>query len=280
MQQDSMPPPRAVHEGWIVAASAALVGVTGLIDYATGVELRVYPLYFFPLGLSAWRAGRVATVGIAIACAATWLFSNQAAGMRFSHPGYLVGSVASHLISFVFIGLLVATLRRQAEGERLAARRDALTGLLNAQGFYEALYREVRRSQRYGSWLTLAYLDLDNFKEVNDTHSHAIGDQVLRCFARLLRDTCREIDVIGRLGGDEFVLYFPETSIENSATACERIRKATEAYPWHEITPGIRLTISIGLASDADGETIEEVLNAADRHLYEAKAIGRNRVQS
>lgn len=158
------------------------------------------------------------------------------------------------------------------------AHEDPLTGLNNRRFMGERLAHEFKRARRFGRDFVVAMVDLDRFKQVNDAYSHAVGDEALRRFATLLRENCRSIDVIARYGGEEFVLYFPETTLANAATVCEKIRKAAAEHPWHEIAPGVELTVSVGIADDADASDPEEVLAAADRRLYEAKTLGRDRV--
>ncbi|MEM7738753.1 MAG: diguanylate cyclase [Deinococcota bacterium] len=157
--------------------------------------------------------------------------------------------------------------------------RDELTGLYNRRHFNEAALQAFSAAQRYAKPLTVVIGDIDFFKRVNDTFSHAIGDDVLKTVARLLTQERREADIVARYGGEEFVIALPETLLENGRQACEVLRQRIEAYPWEAVAPGLTITMSMGLCADTSLSSLEEMLNCADKKLYEAKAAGRNNVQ-
>ena len=167
------------------------------------------------------------------------------------------------------------------------AREDPLTGLHNRRHFGERFEDEWGRSSRFRTPLSVALLDVDHFKRVNDTFSHAVGDEVLKVLARLLKENTRAVDTVARFGGEEFVLLLPETGLAGALAAGESVRRAVQAYPWDEIHPGLSVTLSVGVASspadEARGQTDgaghhEKLLSLADKKLYEAKQAGRNRV--
>ncbi|HXG24840.1 MAG TPA: sensor domain-containing diguanylate cyclase, partial [Chthonomonadales bacterium] len=160
------------------------------------------------------------------------------------------------------------------------ATMDSLTGLLNHRRAQEVLRVELRRAQRYGRPLAVMMLDVDGFKQFNDTYGHPQGDLLLQSIARILRANVRSVDHIGRYGGEEFIVILPETSYPEACALAERIRKAVENTPF---TTGdgraIRKTVSIGLAAYAhDMKTATELLQQADNALYRAKRAGKNRV--
>ncbi|MCS7014121.1 MAG: diguanylate cyclase [Chloroherpetonaceae bacterium] len=169
-----------------------------------------------------------------------------------------------------------AMLRKQAEQLLLQATTDGLTGVYNRRYFNEALQREFERARRYGSVLSLAIADIDFFKQINDSYSHQIGDEVLKIVGLILRQSSRISDVVARYGGEEFALIFPETPVRNAAVACEKIRAAVEAYHWQSLDPSLKVTMSFGVADSIAKETTEHLLLAADAKLYEAKTMGRN----
>ncbi|GFZ79321.1 hypothetical protein GCM10011497_04330 [Elstera cyanobacteriorum] len=156
--------------------------------------------------------------------------------------------------------------------------RDGLTGLFNRRHFDEIAAGLVRDAEARGAPLVLALADIDFFKRINDACSHATGDAVLRQIALLLTQTLRAGDTVGRYGGEEFVLALPNTDFDSAIILCEQVRQAVAAYPWAEIDPRLSVTLCVGIAAHAPGQTAEETLKAADRHLYRAKAEGRNRV--
>jgi len=155
---------------------------------------------------------------------------------------------------------------------------DGLTGLYNRRYLDNRLGLEVSRAERYKRDLALVMADIDHFKVVNDRFSHMVGDDVLRVMANILRAQCRSIDIIARYGGEEFLLCFPETSRENAAAVCEKIRRQVESYEWDKLEPGLRVTISFGVAAAPPNYAVDALIAAADEKLYAAKHSGRNRV--
>ena len=166
---------------------------------------------------------------------------------------------------------LLAQLERQA-------REDPLTGLYNRRYFDAQLRRELAEARRFDYPVSVAICDLDHFKRINDTFSHAVGDEVLQVVARLFKAHFREVDTVARYGGEEFVLLLPQTSAQDAATACETFRQVVEAHPWDERHPGLRVTLSAGVADTLSTKTFKTLLAAADDNLYRAKREGRNRV--
>ena len=166
------------------------------------------------------------------------------------------------------------------------AREDPLTGLYNRRHFVERFEAEWVRSKRFRTPLSVALLDIDHFKSVNDTFSHGVGDKVLRVLARLLRDNTRKVDVVARYGGEEFVLLFPETDAAGARAACESVRRAVQTHLWATLHPDLGVTVSVGVASLAEAQLFqdkghveyEKLLSLADKKLYDAKQGGRNRV--
>ncbi len=160
--------------------------------------------------------------------------------------------------------------------EKELARTDALTGLANRRAFYEALRAERSRASRYGRPITLAYVDLDNFKRVNDTLGHAIGDELLVCVADLLRSNLRMSDSVGRLGGDEFALLLPETGPQHAEGLLKKLAAVLNAAMQAQKWP---VTFSIGAAAFLDNPPpMEEMIRTADELMYSVKKSGKNRV--
>jgi diguanylate cyclase (GGDEF)-like protein len=174
---------------------------------------------------------------------------------------------------------LLAEVQAQAELLQQLAREDGLTGLANRRWLDLQLQRESERARRFEHPLALAMIDVDHFKAVNDDFSHAVGDEVLRVLARLLRDGCRGSDVVGRFGGEEFMILFVETSPARALEVCNKLRERVEAHDWRAVHPAFdRLTVSIGVAGFDAGLPQDGLVALADQHLYRAKHEGRNRV--
>ncbi len=158
---------------------------------------------------------------------------------------------------------------------RQRATTDPLTGAFNRAKFDERLAQELSRVQRHGNPLTLAILDIDKFKQVNDTFGHASGDQVLSQVSAVARNNLRSADLFARWGGEEFVVLAPDTDRDGGFRLAEKIRAAIERHPFDEVG---RITASFGVAEYRAGESPEAFLRRADEALYQAKHGGRNRV--
>lgn len=171
-----------------------------------------------------------------------------------------------------------AQIREQASRLQELSIRDGLTGLYNRRHFDERVSAAYAQALRYQQPLTLVVGDIDYFKRINDRFSHAVGDEVLRQVARLLRSSIRESDLVARYGGEEFVLAFTNTTSPQGARACEKLRQAIEAHPWHEIHADLRVTMSLGLCDWLSLGGAEQMIGAADAQLYRSKEAGRNRV--
>jgi len=167
--------------------------------------------------------------------------------------------------------------RRAKELDELS-RSDALTGIFNRRAFDDWATFLVNQARRYGHPVSFAMLDLDHFKTINDTYSHATGDRVLVRTAELLVEALRDTDLVARYGGEEFVVAFPETEADSALALGERIRRAFLDEPWQVLAEGLEVTVSIGVVQIEGDEGVAEVLERADARLYAAKKAGRNRV--
>lgn len=175
-------------------------------------------------------------------------------------------------------------LRVQAIEFERQATHDKLTGLPNRRFADDFLERALELAQRSGESMTVALADIDQFKQINDRYSHAVGDQVLKRVAHVLSNRCRKSDVVARYGGEEFLLCFPDTDAEFAEQICNQIRLAVQHTDWSRVATGIGealdVTISFGLAESSDDMLMSTILREADTRLYAAKSDGRNRVVS
>jgi diguanylate cyclase (GGDEF)-like protein len=184
---------------------------------------------------------------------------------------------ASSLASHAAIALENARLRRIVERQALV---DGLTGIANRRQCEEALTSEIARAERLGTTLTVVLADLDDFKAVNDAHGHAVGDDVLRTFAGVLRATVRESDLAGRWGGEEFLLLLPGAEAVGAAHLADRVREGfAERSSIGRDGEVVTVTCSFGVAQYRAGDGQRELFGAADRALYQAKRAGKNRVE-
>jgi len=262
------------------AYAVALIGLLGIfavgtLDYVTGVDLRLGPLYYVPLSLVAWELGGGPVVAAALLCAISLTGSNWLAGQSFS-TFVTTFNFTMQWLSFVVIGLLITALRRALVHERALSRTDALTSLLNARTFYEEAARVLALTRRTRNPVTLAYVDLDNFKSVNDTRGHRAGDEILRAVGGIIAGCTRKSDVAARLGGDEFGVLMPETDPHHARQACERLRTLIAKRFEAEASP-VTATVG-GVTFLSLPESVDAMVHLADSRMYAAKAAGRDRV--
>jgi diguanylate cyclase (GGDEF)-like protein len=154
---------------------------------------------------------------------------------------------------------------------------DDLTGIHNRRYLEVTLATEFARARASGTPLSVAIIDVDHFKQINDHFSHQMGDQVLKAIAGVMLKSCRSQDLVARYGGEEFVIAMPGAPASQALIICERIRRALESQDWTSFSPDLRVTISVGLTDDPKASNHEKLLDAADARLYEAKRTGRNR---
>ncbi|MBU0589947.1 MAG: diguanylate cyclase [Gammaproteobacteria bacterium] len=173
------------------------------------------------------------------------------------------------------------TAIKQTQAQLLElANHDALTGAANRRNFFDRANQEYSRAKRYGTPLSIAWMDLDHFKLVNDQHGHAAGDEVLKALYRETQPMLRESELFARIGGEEFAVLMPDTGIEGAMHLAERIRLVTEARTLDFDGQAVTCTISIGVAALKPSDTsIADCLQRADRAMYQAKQNGRNRVE-
>ncbi len=171
-----------------------------------------------------------------------------------------------------------AELAKALEVVQQLATRDALTGLVNRRHMQEKLEDCVLRSQRYGESFCVALIDLDHFKAVNDQHGHSVGDEVLIRFGKAAQRVLRESDTLARWGGEEFLILFPQTALEQAQGPLLRLQEALAGMRMSADLPLLRVAFSCGMASHAEGGTLDQTLEQADAALYQAKRTGRARV--
>ena len=172
--------------------------------------------------------------------------------------------------------LSLISMRKELNDTRKQLNEDALTGALNRRGMDQTLLREIARAQRNSTALTLAMLDIDHFKQINDSYGHEVGDQALVHFIALTRSILRKTDAVVRYGGEEFILILPETDAHGAGLVLERLRGVVAKSPLRSRDKTIAVTFSAGLAQYGDDENGHALLHRADKALFAAKQAGRD----
>jgi len=185
----------------------------------------------------------------------------------------------SAAVTLLVLMLVLFALRRYRQRLEQMAGSDALTGLPNRQAFDILFHQSLLEAERTGRPLSAILFDIDFFKQVNDTHGHLAGDDVLRTVARIARETLRESDAVSRWGGEEFLVLLKECTLEQAASVAEKLRYAIDHHDFSAVAPECRITISLGVAQHALLEPATSFFARADDALYKAKANGRNRLQ-
>ena len=257
----------------VFVTSVALVFAIGYFDHLTGPYVSFALVYLPPIAFATWLAGR--PFGITIACISTIIGLTTELASELSAKGFIpYWNAAARFGVFALVVAVLASLRESHESQRHLAHTDPLTGVANARFFAEEAERQIAGARRYGHQVTLAYVDLDNFKAINDTFGHSTGDVLLRAVAETLQANARPTDLVSRLGGDEFVIMLPQTDARAAVTALTRIRAELVARMAEH---GWAVTFSIGVATLHDRvHTLDEFVAAADALMYEAKRAGKD----
>lgn len=260
----------------------ALVSIViiAFVDFLSGAHISVMLLYAFPVLLSAWFCGKTEGFAIAVAAATSWLLINLFDQSSGESLGIVSWNAFNRFGLFALIAYAVslqAKLRVALEREQLKSDTDRLTGLLNKEAFRERAEQAIAQARRYNHPISIAFIDLDNFKQVNDTQGHARGDKLLQQFSETIIATIRKTDIAGRIGGDEFCIFFPETDHIMARTAVEKLTRALDIMTSQS---GWQVTASLGVVSCTEiDETFDSLLGRADKLMYEAKSRGKNKAE-
>ncbi len=260
-----------------IISGTVLAVLLGIFAYLTGPDISFLIFYLFPVSLVAWFGGRRAGVLMALICAGTWFFADMMGRVPQVHFLIPVWNVIEKLGVFLIVAYIVSAMRAAFEREKASARTDFLTGILNRRSFFESADIENNRAHRYQRPFTMVYMDLDNFKLVNDLFGHDVGDMLLRSVAETIKENIRKIDLIARMGGDEFVFLLPETGYEPAQAA---VRKIQERLLDVARKHGWPVTFSIGAVTFVGSPTtVDEMIKVADNLMYSVKKSGKNMVR-
>jgi diguanylate cyclase (GGDEF)-like protein len=254
------------------AIAAMMILVITVIDIATGPEIALSILYLAPVGMVAWHTTWTAARVTVLTSGLAWLIADIAAGATYSVAGIQYWNAGVRTTSFFIVAFILSQLRTASREEHRLARTDPLTGAANSRLFIEFLTLECARQRRYHHPLSVAFLDCDNFKRVNDLYGHAVGDELLRKIAVAISQSLREVDVVARLGGDEFGILLPESDQKAASTVLRKLRNGLKS-----VGEQYNVTFSVGVVTYLrPAETVDQMLHAADKAMYEAKRAGKN----
>jgi diguanylate cyclase (GGDEF)-like protein len=263
--------------GRMLAISLLLVVLLGGVNLLTGPEVAFAVFYLIPISLAAYFLNDRAAILVSLACAASWFAADVATGSVYSHEAIRVWNGLTRLVIFLIVASLVGAVRRAWEQQHDLARFDYLTGLPNRRRFDEWLRNEIPRARRYRHPFTIAYLDVDDFKILNDFLGHSTGDVLLRRVADILRHGLRETDRVARLGGDEFGMLFPETGYEAAQASIAKIHQMLSDEVRERDWP---VSFSIGVITCPEApEDAEVLLQQVDEMMYKAKRGGKNAIR-
>ncbi|HVH11042.1 MAG TPA: GGDEF domain-containing protein [Gemmatimonadales bacterium] len=262
----------------LLLAGIAWAAALGLTRVISGSGLGLTPILFFlaPVAVAAWYDGAVTGALFAAAAAVAWVWADVPRAGVGVWEWIPYANVALHFAVLGIVAAALAALRTAHEHARELARNDALTGVPNARAFYELAAAEMTRAQRYPHPFSVAYLDVDDFRLVNERLGHSAGDAVLRSVARALKGAVRASDTLARMGGDEFAVLLPEATAAPARLAVEKLQRAVaDVVPAH----GWRLSASIGVVTFlVPPDSVDALLEAADRLMDRAKQGGKHAV--
>ena len=264
------------NKSFIIAIGYIIIGVLGIIDTLTGKELDFSLFYVIPILIVTWHTGLGPGIVFSLISALVWLLSDVLSG-HVTLLSIYAWNTLIRLGFFLTIAFLLSRLLTVLEHEREIAHTDYLTGALNSLFFYNVLQMEINRSLRYKNLFTIAYIDLDNIKTVNDEFGHATGDEVLCFVVNQIKNSLRKADVVARLGGDEFALLMPETTQKSAQVVLSKLQ--------HNILAGMQknnwpVTLSIGVLTCIDTPpTANEAIKKVDDLMYSVKKSSKNNIK-
>jgi diguanylate cyclase (GGDEF)-like protein len=258
----------------ITICALLLVALVGIVDSLADYQVSFLLLYLIPVVIATWYTSKETGITIALAASLAALWADLGTWPFERHYLIVLWSVITRFGSFLLVATLLDMLRVRLQLEQQLARIDALTGSLNRHAFMEQLQYNLDLAARERLPFTLAYIDVDDFKAINDTHGHHGGDRVLRIIASTLKEFSRRTDLVARLGGDEFAVLFPNTDQEGAKNF---ITKAKDSFDTAFRDTRPMVTCSTGVVTFLSAPaSAADAIKTADLLMYEVKKSGKN----
>lgn len=260
----------------VLLISLFLLVFLGVLDFVTG-DYSLIVFYLIPVSLTAWFVSKRTGLFFCLLVFIARLVADEAASSFSFNRGLLhYWNDGVELVFLLIMSVLFSTLRKNLDSEKNLASTDPLTALLNRRSFFNLAEYELNRSRRYVLPFTIAYIDLDNFKGINDTFGHHIGDDLLIVVADAMQNSIRSTDILSRFGGDEFVLLLPDTS---SSAAVKLLKKIKQQLQELMGKNSWNVTFSIGAVTYlTPPKLVDEMIRAADEKMYQVKRSGKNQL--
>jgi len=264
-----------ISKSTFIIGGLILLCLVGFLDYITGYELSFSLFYLIPIAMLSWVTSSRIGAAISFISACVWLAADTASGAQYSRPIIYFWNTLIRFGFFLIIVLLIK-VAKNLELEKKISRTDYLTGAINNRFLNELMQVEIDRSVRYKRPFTMAFIDLDNFKSINDQFGHLVGDKVLETVVQTMQKNLRKTDVVARAGGDEFAILLPEADEDVAKTAISKVQHGLlnemRANHW-------AITFSIGavtfITPPASANT---AINMADELMYSVKTNGKNNI--
>ncbi|NWG04495.1 MAG: diguanylate cyclase [Syntrophaceae bacterium] len=260
----------------IVIAFAILTGV-GIVNYLAGPDLSTWIFYLIPIFLVIWFIERWVGIIMSIISAMTWSVAEYASRATYGDETISFWNGVARLSYFLILTFILSALKSALQKEKELSRIDFLTKVGNSRYFIELANVEINRARRSEHPLTVAYIDLDNFKTINDRFGHSMGDHLLRVVANAIKNNIRLTDTVARIGGDEFAILLPEAGPELAEAIIRRVQKINLEMMQENGWP---VTFSIGVVTFmSPPSTVDEILKKTDHLMYAAKNGGKNAIK-
>ncbi|MBI5778084.1 MAG: diguanylate cyclase [Planctomycetes bacterium] len=264
---------------WLVFILGLLViAVIHIIDYSSVKGMVFSPFYLLPIYLATWFVGTWAGIVMSVVSSISWLVHDVNEGYAYAGPVITYWNMVARLLLYFIVTHILSALKASLHHERRLARSDNLTGVSNNLDFTEITANMMARANQEKKPLSVAFLDVDDFKSINDRFGHSAGDKLLRLAAEAIRKNIRPTDLVSRNGGDEFVILIADSGADEAREIVQRVNRGLlSAMKENKFDT----TFSIGLVTcNTMPCSLDEMLKLADNLMYQAKAGGKNSIKS